>query len=241
MLDTSNPYATFGRGDVVANAVESERTIFIRRTYAHLAIAIAAFVGLEAALIKAFPLETLAPYLTGRWTWLIVLGGFMAVSWVARMWADSSASKGLQYAGLSLYVIAEAVVFLPLMALATRIDPNIPLNAGLITLTVFMGLTVFVFATKADFSWLGRYLAIAGFAALGIMLCSVLFNLELGMGMWMSAAMVVLAAGYILYDTSNVMNHYRTNQYVAASLALFASVALMLWYVVRILMSMRED
>ena len=61
------------------------------------------------------------------------------------------------------------------------------------------------------------------------------------MGMWMSAAMVVLAAGYILYDTSNVMNHYRTNQYVAASLALFASVALMLWYVVRILMSMRED
>ena len=151
MLDTSNPYATFGRGDVVANAVESERTIFIRRTYAHLAIAIAAFVGLEAALIKAFPLETLAPYLTGRWTWLIVLGGFMAVSWVARMWADSSASKGLQYAGLSLYVIAGAVVFLPLMALATRIDPNIPLNAGLITLTVFMGLTVFVFATKADF------------------------------------------------------------------------------------------
>ncbi len=38
--------------------------------------------------------------------------------------------------------------------------------------------------------------------------------------------MVVFASGYILYDTSNVLHHYRTEQYVAASLALFASVGI---------------
>lgn len=241
MLDTTNPYATFGRGDVVANSSESERTAFIRRTYSHLAIAVAAFVGLEAALIQAFPLERIAPVLSGRWTWLLVLGGFIAVSWIAQSWAQSSTSRTMQYMGLGLYVVAEAVVFLPMMALATRIDPNIPLNAGLITMIVFLGLTVLVFATRADFSWLGRYLTLAALAAFGIMLCSILFNIPMGMGLWFSGAMVVLAAGYILYDTSNVMNHYQTNQHVAAALALFASVALMLWYVLRILMAMREE
>lgn len=241
MIDTSNPYATFGRTDVVANASESERTTFIRRTYTHLAVAIAAFVGLETLLIQAIPLETISPLLRGRWTWLLVLGGFMAVSWIARAWADSGTSKTLQYLGLSLYVVAEAVIMLPLLAIATRIDPNIPVNAGLITLIVFMGLSALVFATRADFSWLGRYLALIGLAAFGVVLCSVIFQTPFGTGLWFSAAMVVLAGGYILYDTSNVMHHYRTTQHVAAALALFASVALMLWYIVRILLVMREE
>jgi FtsH-binding integral membrane protein len=54
---------------------------------------------------------------------------------------------------------------------------------------------------------------------------------------WFSAAMIVLACGYILYDTSNVLHHYRTDQYVAAAVALFASVALLFWYVLRIMMA----
>ena len=56
------------------------------------------------------------------------------------------------------------------------------------------------------------------------------------LGLWFSVAMVVLAAGYILYNTSNIIHHYHTGQYVAASLALFASVALLFWYVVQIFM-----
>ena len=58
------------------------------------------------------------------------------------------------------------------------------------------------------------------------------------LGIWFSVAMVVFACAYILYDTSNVMHHYRPGQHVAASLALFASVTLLLWYVIRILISL---
>ena len=74
-----------------------------------------------------------------------------------------------------------------------------------------------------------------GFAALGLIACGIIFNFELGA--MFTYAMIAFACAYILYDTSNVMLHYRTSQYVAASLALFASVALLFWYVLRLFMS----
>ena len=61
-----------------------------------------------------------------------------------------------------------------------------------------------------------------------------LFNL--GTGFFM--LLVVFAAGAILYDTSNVLHHYRTEQHVAASLALFASVGLLFWYILQIVISL---
>jgi FtsH-binding integral membrane protein len=51
--------------------------------------------------------------------------------------------------------------------------------------------------------------------------------------------MVALAGASILYDTSNVLHHYPEDRYVGAALQLFASVAMMLWYVLRLLMSRR--
>ncbi len=56
------------------------------------------------------------------------------------------------------------------------------------------------------------------------------FNL----GTWFSVAMVGLAGGAILYDTSNILRHFPEDRYVGAALELFASVALMFWYVLRI-------
>ena len=38
-----------------------------------------------------------------RYSWLIVLGAFMLVSWVAESWATNGASMTKQYAGLSLF------------------------------------------------------------------------------------------------------------------------------------------
>jgi hypothetical protein len=235
MIDQSNPYAVFGRDGAVAHAEVNERTAFIRRTYVHLAGAIGAFVLLEAVLLQTIPTETILTYLSGSYSWLIVLGAFMGVSWLANSWARNDASRPMQYAGLSLYVVAESIIFLPLMAMAVRVDPMIPAQAGVITGVIFGGLTAIVFVTKADFSWLGRYLFFAGIAAMGIIVVGIFFGFSLGL--FFSAAMVIFAGGYILYDTSNVMNHYRTEQHVAASLALFSSVALLFWYVLQIVMA----
>lgn len=242
-MQFDNPYA-LSSSTAVAQANVSERTDFIRRTYLHLAGAVLAFILIEALLLVIFPPATLfanfGRFLSGP-GWFLILGGFMLVSWIAEKWARSNASPGLQYAGLSLYVVAEAFLFLPLMAIALKIDPSgtIPLKAGIITAVVFGGLTAMVFMTGADFSWLGRYLFLAGLLAFGFAIAAYFFGLSLGL--FFSVALVALAAGYILYDTSNVMHHYNTNQHVAASLALFASVALMLWYVMRILIALQRD
>jgi FtsH-binding integral membrane protein len=241
-VSMSNPYAVSSDIRVAALADSTERAEFIRRTYLHLGGAVAAFVLLEAVFMN-----TVGPVLLGMlggnpWAPLLFVAAFMGVSWVARSWAQSDASPQLQYAGLGLYVVAEAAIFAPLLLVADGMSEpgeSIPLMAGLITGVVFLGLTAITFMSRADFSWMGRMLWVAGLGAMAALLCGAIFGFSLGL--WFSVAMVVLAAGYILYDTSNVLHHYRTNQHVAASLALFASVALLLWYVVRILIALRDE
>jgi hypothetical protein len=223
---------------MAADTAADARSAFIRRTYAHLAGAIALFAMLEAALVTADFTPALVQTMAGTsFGWLIVLGLFMGVGWVADYWARSDQSRALQYVGLVIYVVAEAVIFVPLLYAATYLTRShdvIP-SAGLLTLTLFLGLTGTVFITRKDFSFLRAILAVGGFVALGVVVVSLLFGFSLGV--LFSAAMVALAGGFIVYYTSNVLHHYRPDQHVAAALALFAAVALMFWYVVRLFLS----
>jgi FtsH-binding integral membrane protein len=238
----------YGRfGTTVIDAPVDARRSFIRKTYVHLAAAIYTFVALEWLLFSVGFDDWMLPLLSqSRWSWLIVLGAFVAVSWIADSWARSSTSLAMQYAGLFLYVLAEAVIFVPLLAIAS--GQTITLQgagtvdiipaAGVTTLIMFGGLTAITFLTKKDFSFLGGMLKLAMFGAMALILLSIAFGLSLGI--WFCWLMVVAACGYILYYTSNVMHHYRTDQYVAAALALFASVALLFWYILQIFMSNRD-
>lgn len=240
MYDSTNPYQSFGM--LASEAPADTRADFISKTYLHLAGAIAAFVGLEAILLNTPGIENLVQTMIGgRFSWLIVIGAFIGVSYVAQSWAQSAVSLTKQYAGLALYVVAEAIIFVPLLYIAQRVGGNQILGqAALITLVLFGGLTAIVFWTRNDFSFMGSFLRFAGFAALALVAIIVLFRVDMGgmLGFAFMGAMVLLACGYILYDTSNVLHHYRVGQHVAASLALFASVALLFWYILQILMSL---
>jgi FtsH-binding integral membrane protein len=243
-FSSPNPYEAPAFGHVpAALAAEEARATFVQRTYLHLFGAILLFVGIEAAIFTLLPQETLIGFMqlinASRFGWLIVLFGFMGVSWLANSWAMSDASQTLQYIGLLLYVVAEAIIFVPLLFMANVVAPMAIPAAGLLTLVMFGGLTLLVMITGSDLTSWGKYLWLAGLGALGVCICAILFNFQLGV--WFSGAMIVLASGYILYDTSNVLHRYRTEQYVAASLALFASVALLFWYILRLMMSLRRD
>jgi len=223
---------------IAAEAAAGERSAFIRRVYAHVAGAILLFVVLEYVLLHMPFTNKLVEMMIGtRFSWLVVLALFMGVGYVADRWARSDTSPGMQYIGLVLYVLAEAIIFLPLLFIAAYYtkDPNIIPSAGLLTLTLFAGLTGTVFITRKDFSFMRGILTVGSFVALGVIVAAILFGFALGT--LFSAAMVILAGGYILYYTSNIMRHYRTDQHVAASLALFAAVALMFWYILRLFMS----
>ena len=223
---------------VAAQAPADARATFIRNTYLHLAGAILAFIGLEFVLVNS-PLAEPLVSLMGN-AWLLVLGLFMVTGWLADRWARSDAGPMTQYMGLGVYVVAEAFLFLPLLYVAaTYSDPTVIPTAGVITLGLFGGLTAVAFTSRIDFSFMGKALMIAGFVAMGAIVCGILFGFTLGL--FFSLAMVGLAGGYILYYTSQIMFHYRTDQHVAASLSLFASVALLFFYVLRILMSLNRD
>ncbi|RYD47709.1 MAG: permease [Verrucomicrobiaceae bacterium] len=237
MNNYTNPYTA----GMIADSPESERAEFIRKTYWHLAGAIGLFALLETVFIKIGLGNTALALLgTSKYSWLIVLGGFMLVSWIAERWATSDTSKGMQYAGLLLYTVAEAVIFLPMIMIAIGItgDIGLVLQAGLITVAMLLGISAVAFTTKKDFSFLGGMLKIGGFIALGLIVAS--FILPITMGLWFSAAMVIFASASILYNTSNLIHRYQPGQHVAASLSLFASVALLFWYLLRLIISLRE-
>lgn len=240
----SNPYAALAHthSPPAAQASVSDRLSFIRKTYLHLAGAIFAFVVIEVILFTFFQDQViaLAPSFSG-WSWLIVLGAFMGASWLANHWAHSETSRGLQYLGLALYVVAWAVIFIPIITIAQLHFPGAIETAAIITGIVFAGLTLTVFVTQVDFSFLRMALILGSLAAFGAIVVGIAMpGLNL-FGLVFSAAMVVLAAGYILYDTSNVLHHYRTDQYVGASLALFSGVAMLFWYILRLVMILQQD
>ncbi|MSR32127.1 MAG: permease [Gemmataceae bacterium] len=217
------------------------RLSFIRKTYTHLAGAVLAFVGLESVLMQVVPPAEVFN-LIGRspWSGLVLILAFMGASFLANKWAQSDTSSLLQYMGLGLFIAAEAVIFLPILLIASNYFPGqeIIKSAGLMTLFVFGGLTISVFVSGKDYSFLGPILSVGGMIALGLVLCSILFGFSLGLVF--SFAMVALMSGYILYETSTIMLHFPTDKHVAASLWLFSSAATLFYYILRILMALNS-
>ena len=229
----------------VATVGVNERVAFLRRTYAHLAGAIVAFTGLTYLLVTSDfgPKFTAWMYGDGRGfnlNILLVFGGFILSGFIAEKLARSETSPALQYLGLALEVTAFAVLLTPMLFIAAYYvkDEYIIHKAGLFTLLIFGGLTATVFMTRKDFSFLRGILMIGSFAAFGLIIASMIFGFHLGT--IFSVAMIVLMAGWILYQTSLLMAYFRPSNHVAAALMLFSTIATLFLYVLRLLMSLRE-
>ena len=232
-----NEYAT-SFGNSAADALPAQRAQFIRKTYLLLAAAILAFVVVETLLFVSGAAYAILGVLTlgGSMGWLVVLAAFMGISYLANRWAMSETSSAMQYFGLGIFVVAEAVIFVPMIFIAAIYsDASVIPKAGIVTLGLFLGITATVFLTRADFSWLAPIIAIGGFAALGFIVASAIFGFSLGS--IFAFVMVAFAGTAILYNTSQVLHNYNTKQHVAAALTLFAGIALLFWYILSIFSS----
>ena len=230
-MDTSH----YARNNVPISALdEGSKARFIVRTYAHLAIAIAACASIDAFFFVTGIAEAMAGAMLGV-NWLFVLGAFVVVGWLATRTAHSARSLPAQYLALSAYVVAQAVILVPMLYIARAYSPNAIELAIFVTLGLVTALTAIAFITRTDFSFLRGGLMLLGFVALGLIVGGAIFGLELGT--WFSAGMIAFAGLAVLYDTSNVLHHYSEDRYVGASLELFASIAMMFWYVLRLFMS----
>ena len=210
------------------------RSNFIWRTYGHVAAAILLFAGIETYLFNTGRAYPMAEWMLG-FNWLLILGAFMIVGWLATHVAHSAQSKAVQYVALVGFVVAEAIIFVPLLAIAMAMQPGMIESAAGVTLLGTGGLTAVGLITRKDFSFLRGILIWGGVLALVAIVGAVLFGFE--MGTWFSVAMIGFAGAAVLYDTSNILHHYPEDRYVGAALQLFASVALMFWYVLRLFMS----
>lgn len=230
-MTTSTAYAV-----PVAQTSVERRAAFITRTYNTLFVAILAFALIEVGLFKSGLAEPIAMALSGNW--LIVLGAFMLVSWFGSRVAMNSKSVAATYAALAAFVLVEAIIFVPLLFMANAVAPGAISSAATVTMVGFAGLTAIAWTSKKDFSFLGGLLKWGGIMALVLIGASLLFGFALGT--FFSVAMVAFAGAAILYDTSNILRHYPEDRHVAAALALFSSVALMFWYVLRLFISSRD-
>lgn len=224
---------------LVAYSTDVEKAEFYKKTYLHVALAIVAFIAVETILLNVVPAEMIYMMVGQRYSWLLVLGVFWLASFLATKWSLAQ-SRSTQYFGLGVYVLLQAIIFLPMMyiAMAYTGGGEVIFQAATLTVAMFSGISFIAFTSKKDFSFLRNIIAIGGFIALGLIVAGMIFGFNLGL--WFSVGMVILASATILYQTSKLKDAYSTDQYVGASLQLFASIMLLFWYILRILMSRRS-
>ncbi len=104
---------------------------------------------------------------------------------------------------------------------------DIVMTALGMTALTFLGLSAYVMTTKKDFSFMGGFLSAGAIVALIAMVALFvlpMFGIEVGaMHMAFSAFIVLLMAGFILYDTSNIVNGHYTN-YIMATVSLYLNI-----------------
>ena len=221
---------------------EEVRAEFIRRTYTHVALAVLGFILVEALFLQIPAIVNFGLSMISGWSWLLLLGGFMFATNYATRMAYQSTDRNKQYLALLIYVVAEAFIFVPLIYIGIAASGGslaLINQAAILTLALFMGLSMIVFLTKKDFSPLRNIISVGMWVAIGLVVAGMLFGFNLGL--WFSFAMVGLAAGAILYQTSSILHEHHTEQYVAASLGLFSALMLLFWYVLNIVMSFSGD
>lgn len=215
------------------------RAEFYRNTYMHLAGAVLAFIIVESILLHLpFVINIMMSLTQGFW-WLLLLGGFIFATNYAEKMALSNTDIRKQYIAMGIFILAEAIIFVPLLYIAILVSDaggaNLINQAAILTLSLFTGLSAVVLLTKKDFSFLRSILTIGGFIAIGLIVAGMLFGFNLGL--WFSVGMVGLASISILYQTSNMVHKYDESQYVAASLGLFGSLMLLFWYILSFLLN----
>ena len=218
---------------LVGESTDLEKASFYKKTYLHVAFAILAFIGVETFLLNTVPAELIYMMFAQKYAWLLIIGVFWLASILASKWSLSQ-SKSTQYFGLGFYVVLEAVIFLPLIYIAVlQSGGQVIFQAATLTIAMFAGISAVAFTSKRDFSFLRNIIVIGGFLSLGLIVGGIAFGFNLGL--WFSVGMVILASATILYQTSKLKDSYTTDQYVGASLQLFASIMLLFWYILSIL------
>lgn len=227
-----NPYA-HAQAIPASEAGITERARFLQRTYTWLLGGILGFCAVLGAygqvpiVTQAANALAVSPLLTI----VLLLGMAFGVHAIAE-------KHPINILGYVVYVVFFGLLIAPFVAYANLQSANVVTQASMITAITFLGLTIYVFTSGKDFSFLGGALRMGLFALIGVALAGMLFGFHLGV--WYSVAGALLFCGYILYDTSAILHHYPTTAHISAAIVLFTDVVLLFKHILFILLSSRD-
>lgn len=144
---------------------------------------------------------------------LVMIGGVMAATALRH-------KPGVNLVALFGFTTLTGVVISPLLYIVSLRNSASILEAGILTIGIFGGLTAYVFISKRDFSFM-RGLLVTGLIV--VILAGVLNIFIASSALYFAGAVaaLLLFSGFVLYDTSNIIRRYPTNEYVAGALALY--------------------
>ena len=220
--------ATLTRGvTAVASVSTTERLVFIKKVYSLLALsmvtaAVGAYLGSGPLLLLVEPNLMLFFILEFA---LIIFASFV------------SRKPGLNMLALFSFTTISGLTLGPLLY---RVGPSIAMEAFALTAITFASLTLYVVFSKKDFSFMSGFLM----TGLIVVIAGGILNIFIGspiMHFVMSGASVLLFSGFILYDTSNILRYYGTDEHVSATLALYLDVLNLFIALLSILGIMSDD
>lgn len=238
-MEDRNPYAEL-TAPPAAFAAASERAQFLKKVYGILFLGMLGFAGTLWATAHVPFANDLAMQVGSliyghRWGWAIYMGTFFAGSWLVNRLAETRPINVIAYVA---WVLLLGFLIAPLVLMVSRTNgPEIVTQASLLTALVFGGMTAIVFYTSKDFSFLRSGLLLVGWVLLGVGVVGAISGFSIGL--WFSAAVVVLMAGYILYDTSTILHRLPTTMAMSGAILLFTDVVLLFKHLL-VLLSRRD-
>lgn len=222
----------------VISLPDTDRATFITKVYQHLALAVGAFIAIETALFAGGIAKAMSDFFnrSGGMSWMLLLGAFMFATSFAQKASGDIMNPQRQYIGLFVMAAAQALIFAPfLYNVFSRKGAGDVVNAAVVTIIGFAGLSAVGYFTRSDLSFIRPLIMWGGIAAMLLIGASLLFGMNLGV--WFSVGMVALSGAAILYKTQQIVKSYPADAYVAAAVQLFASLMTMFWYILRIFAS----
>lgn len=148
------------------------------------------------------------------------IGGILLVWFVLPRFANSAAGIGIVFAVTGLLGLGLGPMLTQYLALPNGTQIVATALGG--TGVIFLGLSGYALTTRRDFSFLGGFLFVGFLVVIGAMLVNIFLHIP-ALSLALSAVIIMLMSGFILYDTSRMINGGETN-YVYATISLYLSI-----------------
>jgi FtsH-binding integral membrane protein len=231
MAFNQQPLVQEAGGMLAIQVGSAERMVFLRKVYTLFSLTIGLFAGVTWwASSSEFALSLVAPIFRGGFfgymILMLVMFGLLRVA---------AGRFPINLVALGLFATVEGLLTGPLVTFAIGVGgTEVVAQAAVLTGVVFGALTIYTLTSKRDFSFMRAALWTGFGVVFGFVLLGWLFGFNTS-GWGVSAAFVLLMAGFVIYDTSNIMRHYPTTAVVPAVCALFLDVVIMFKHILMLL------